>query len=205
MELLPPGLAYPIFRSEPKERFEQLLARDERNVSITEYLTDSLSAIDPDLEEALTMEGGLLDAGGRKSWPRPSVPARATTKLHSVWPNDTAAQPTLWNLRAEIWRTIRGPRRALSWLFRTSMKPRSAGAGARLPERCEPSIRSGRASLFGNPRRWNSRNPYWKRLILRYPNPPSRNGSNRKQQTVPQCLMNFMVHLLSPIHQPCHH
>ncbi len=66
VELLPPGLAYPIFRSEPKERFEQLLARDERNVSITEYLTDSLSAIDPDLEEALTMEGGLLDAGGRE-------------------------------------------------------------------------------------------------------------------------------------------
>ena len=28
VELLPPGLAYPIFRSEPKERFEQLLARD---------------------------------------------------------------------------------------------------------------------------------------------------------------------------------
>ena len=66
VELLPPVLAYPIFRSEPKERFEQLLARDERNVSITEYLTDSLSAIDPDLEEALTMEGGLLDAGGRE-------------------------------------------------------------------------------------------------------------------------------------------
>ena len=64
VELLPPGLAYPIFRSEPKERFEQLLARDERNVSITEYLTDSLSAIDPDLEEALTMEGGLLDVDG---------------------------------------------------------------------------------------------------------------------------------------------
>ena len=66
VELLPPGLAYPIFRSEPKERFEQLLARDERNVSITEYLTDSLSAIDPDLEEALTMEGGLLDVDGRE-------------------------------------------------------------------------------------------------------------------------------------------
>ena len=66
VELLPPGLAYPVFRSEPKERFEQLIAQDERNVSITEYLTDSLSAIDPDLEEALTMEGGLLDAGGRE-------------------------------------------------------------------------------------------------------------------------------------------
>ena len=64
VELLPPGLAYPIFRSEPKERFEQMIAQDERNVSITEYLTDSLSAIDPDLEEALTMEGGLLDVDG---------------------------------------------------------------------------------------------------------------------------------------------
>ena len=66
VELLPPGLVYPIFRSEPKERFEQLIAQDERNVSITEYLTDSLSAIDPDLEEALTMEGGLLDVDGRE-------------------------------------------------------------------------------------------------------------------------------------------
>ena len=68
VELLPPGLVYPIFRSEPKERFEQLLARDERNVSITEYLTDSLSAIDPDLEEALTMEGGLLDVDKAVCW-----------------------------------------------------------------------------------------------------------------------------------------
>ena len=57
-----PGLSERAQRS----GFEQLLARDERNVSITEYLTDSLSAIDPDLEEALTMEGGLLDAGGRE-------------------------------------------------------------------------------------------------------------------------------------------
>ena len=66
VELLPPGLVYPIFRSESKERFEQLLAHDERNASVTEYLTEALSAIDPDLEEALTMEGGLLDAGGRE-------------------------------------------------------------------------------------------------------------------------------------------
>ena len=64
VELLPPGLVYPIFRSEPKERFEQLLARDERNASVTEYLAEALSAIDPDLEEALTMEGGLLDVDG---------------------------------------------------------------------------------------------------------------------------------------------
>ena len=66
VEILPPGLAYPIFRSEPKERFEQLLAQDEQNASVTEYLAEALSAIDPDLEEALTMEGGLLDADGRK-------------------------------------------------------------------------------------------------------------------------------------------
>ena len=66
VELLPPGLAYPVFRSESKERFEQLLAHDERNASVTEYLAEALSAIDPDLEEALTMEGGLLDAGGRE-------------------------------------------------------------------------------------------------------------------------------------------
>ena len=66
VELLPPGLVYPVFRSEPKERFEQLLTRDERNASVTEYLAEALSAIDPDLEEALTMEGGLLDVDGRE-------------------------------------------------------------------------------------------------------------------------------------------
>ena len=85
VELLPPGLAYPVFRSEPKERFEQLIAQDERNVSITEYLTDSLSAIDPDLEEALTMEGGLLDAGGREEL------SRGLPRRRGQQPNRTAS------------------------------------------------------------------------------------------------------------------
>ena len=66
VELLPPGLTYPIFRSEPKEQFEQLLVQDERNASVTEYLAEALSTMDPDLEEALTMEGGLLDVDGRE-------------------------------------------------------------------------------------------------------------------------------------------
>ena len=61
VELLPPGLAYPIFRSEPKERFEHLLAQDERNAHITDFLAEPLASIDADIQEALTNEGGLLD------------------------------------------------------------------------------------------------------------------------------------------------
>ena len=67
VELLPPGLAYPIFRSEPKERFEHLLAQDERNAHITDFLAEPLASIDADIQEALTNEGGLLDTANRET------------------------------------------------------------------------------------------------------------------------------------------
>ena len=61
VELLPPGQAYPVFRSEPKERFEHLLTQDERNAHITDFLPESLEKVNADLREALTGEGGLLN------------------------------------------------------------------------------------------------------------------------------------------------
>ena len=67
VELLPPGLAYPIFRSEPKERFEHLLAQDEQNAHITDFLAEPLASIDADIQEALTNEGGLLDTANRET------------------------------------------------------------------------------------------------------------------------------------------
>ena len=159
VELLPPGLAYPVFRSEPKERFEQLLARDERNVSITEYLPDSLSAIDPDLKEALTMEGGLLDVDGRKELTAAFRAGEGNSQIAQRLAERYSEEADIVELVGGDLADYRGgPRWVLNWLSRINMKPRSAGAGARLPERCEPSIRSGRVSLSGNPRRWSRRN-----------------------------------------------
>ena len=61
VELLPPGQTYPVFRSEPKERFEHLLAQDERNAHIADYLPEPPEMVNADLREALTGEGGLLN------------------------------------------------------------------------------------------------------------------------------------------------
>ena len=67
VELLPPGLRYPVFREESKERFEHLLRQDERNAHITDFLAEPLASIDADIREALTTEGGLLDAAARET------------------------------------------------------------------------------------------------------------------------------------------
>ena len=67
VELLPPGLAYPIFRSEPKERFEHLLRQDERNTHITDYMLEPSERLNADLREALTGEGGLLNEARRET------------------------------------------------------------------------------------------------------------------------------------------
>ena len=56
VELLPPGLAYPIFRSEPKERFEHLLAQDERNAHITDYMPEPPEMVNADLREGPAAE-----------------------------------------------------------------------------------------------------------------------------------------------------
>ena len=67
VELLPPGQAYPVFRSEPKERFEHLLTQDERNAHITDYLPERPEMVNADLREALTGDGGLLNEAQRET------------------------------------------------------------------------------------------------------------------------------------------
>ena len=62
VQLLDPALAYPIFRAEPKANFEYLLQQDYRNGAISEFLAADLDEVDPDLQDVLTAEGGLLDA-----------------------------------------------------------------------------------------------------------------------------------------------
>ncbi|MGX8701593.1 DEAD/DEAH box helicase family protein [Caproiciproducens sp.] len=59
VQLRDPALAYPIFRAESRENFENLLRRDSRNGPITEFLAVDLEHTDADLREALT--SGLLE------------------------------------------------------------------------------------------------------------------------------------------------
>ena len=66
VELLPPGQTYPVFRSEPKERFEHLLAQDERNAHIVDFLPEPQEMVNADLREVLTSEGGLLNEARRE-------------------------------------------------------------------------------------------------------------------------------------------
>src|SRR5699024_1125085 len=54
VQLLPDGMAYPIFRAESRERFEQLLQNDLRNGPITEFLSADPEKADQDLREVLT-------------------------------------------------------------------------------------------------------------------------------------------------------
>ena len=54
VQLLPSGMAYPIFRAESRERFEQLLKNDLRNSSITEFLSADPEKVNQDLREVLT-------------------------------------------------------------------------------------------------------------------------------------------------------
>ena len=54
VQLLPAGMAYPIFQAESRERFEQLLQNDLRNGPITEFLSADPEKADQDLREVLT-------------------------------------------------------------------------------------------------------------------------------------------------------
>lgn len=60
VQLLPNGVAYPVFRAESRERFEGLLRQDSRNGAVTEYLAPNPSNVDQDLLEVLAT--GLLSA-----------------------------------------------------------------------------------------------------------------------------------------------
>lgn len=59
VQLRDPALAYPIFRAENRENFENLLRRNSRNGPVTEFLAANLEHTDADLREALT--SGLLE------------------------------------------------------------------------------------------------------------------------------------------------
>ena len=54
VQLLPPSTTYPIYRTERRERFEQLLREDTRNVAITEYLPVDPEQVNSDLRYVLT-------------------------------------------------------------------------------------------------------------------------------------------------------
>ena len=60
VQLLPSGMAYPIFRAESRERFETLLREDARNEAITEFLPVNPDTADQDLRDVLTH--GLIGA-----------------------------------------------------------------------------------------------------------------------------------------------
>ena len=60
VQLLPPGMAYPIFRAESRERFETLLREDARNEAITEFLPINSDTADQDLRDVLAH--GLIGA-----------------------------------------------------------------------------------------------------------------------------------------------
>ena len=61
VQLLDPSLDYPIFRSENREFFENLLRLDSRNYAITDYLPVNLESTDADLQDILISDGGLLE------------------------------------------------------------------------------------------------------------------------------------------------
>ena len=66
VELLDPTLLYPIFRAENKSRFEIMLYQDPRNSYITDYLSQDLNNSDPDLQDVLVWDGGLLTASDKE-------------------------------------------------------------------------------------------------------------------------------------------
>ncbi len=65
--LLPPGLTYPVFRTESIQTFERLLKQDSRNQAITDYLSVPLADVNDDLREVLTGDGGLLKQTDRET------------------------------------------------------------------------------------------------------------------------------------------
>ena len=60
VQLLPSGMAYPIFRAESRERFETLLRADTRNETINEFLPVNPDTADQDLRDVLVH--GLIGA-----------------------------------------------------------------------------------------------------------------------------------------------
>ena len=64
VQLLPTGMVYPIYRTERKEQFEQLLRADRRNAYYTEFLPIDPDKADQDLRDVLAH--GLMDEADKQ-------------------------------------------------------------------------------------------------------------------------------------------
>ena len=64
VQLLPTGMVYPIYRTERKEQFEQLLRADRRNAYYTEFLPTDPDKADQDLRDVLAH--GLMDEADKQ-------------------------------------------------------------------------------------------------------------------------------------------
>ena len=81
VQLIPSGMAYPIFRAESRERFETLLRADTRNEAINEFLPVNPDTADQDLRDVLVH--GLIGAPDK---------AELSELLHTGKPNREIAQ-----------------------------------------------------------------------------------------------------------------
>ena len=81
VQLIPSGMAYPIFRAESRERFETLLRADARNEAINEFLPVNPDTADQDLRDVLAH--GLIGAPDK---------AELSELLHTGKPNREIAQ-----------------------------------------------------------------------------------------------------------------
>ena len=63
VQLLPPGMVYPVYRAESRERFEQLLRQDSRNATFVDFLADDPNKTDQDLRDVLVH--GLIGPSDR--------------------------------------------------------------------------------------------------------------------------------------------
>ena len=81
VQLIPSGMAYPIFRAESRERFETLLRADTRNEAINEFLPVNPDTADQDLRDVLVH--GLIGTPDK---------AELSELLHTGKPNSEIAQ-----------------------------------------------------------------------------------------------------------------
>ena len=81
VQLIPSGMAYPIFRAESQERFETLLRADTRNEAINDFLPVNPDTADQDLRDVLVH--GLIGAPDK---------AELSELLHTGKPNGEIAQ-----------------------------------------------------------------------------------------------------------------
>ena len=63
VQLLPPGMVYPVYRAESRERFERLLRQDSRNEAFVDFLADDPNKADQDLRDVLVH--GLIGPSDR--------------------------------------------------------------------------------------------------------------------------------------------